>query len=98
MRFRRWIQQLKHETETDWEGAAIPEQSLERPWAADAATLSMLDREESPAVLAGRLEGCQQERNALRAQVRQLLDQRDVLVMMLQQVMAERDAARAERG
>ncbi|HJY45639.1 MAG TPA: hypothetical protein VJ301_13535 [Propionibacteriaceae bacterium] len=54
--------------------------------------------DDNPAVLAGRLEGVQQERDALRARVRQLLDQREVWVQLLQRVMAERDAARAERG
>ena len=52
-----------------------------------------------PAVLAGRLEAVRQERDALRARVAQLLDERAGWVRLLERVMAERDAAReGERG
>ena len=52
-----------------------------------------------PVVLAGRLEAVRQERDALRARVAQLLDERAGWVRLLERVMAERDAAReGERG
>jgi len=47
------------------------------------------DSIESLGTLRGRLEGCVLERDALRQQVLQLLDQRDSLVKLLNQAMED---------
>jgi hypothetical protein len=46
--------------------------------------LAQFESVESLGTLRGRLEGCMQERDALRAQVNELMDQRETLVKMLQ--------------
>ena len=77
-----------------WWGSADPEadgppMSPEELW----ETIELhQDVDESVATLQGRLQGVRQERDALRARVRQLLDQRDLLVALLQRVSADRAA------
>jgi hypothetical protein len=54
---------------------------------ADVRPFETFDSVESLGTLRGRLEGCLLERDTLRAQVSELLDQREALVRMLQQAM-----------
>jgi hypothetical protein len=88
--------------EPEDEGPPIGEQSLTRrdddpgeAWSASveeyAAIVQGDEVDEQPAVLKGRLQAIEQDRNDLRAWVHRLLDERAIWVQMLKQVMAERD-------
>jgi hypothetical protein len=83
-----WFRSLREEDEPEdppWRGAwALPPR---HPW---------LD--EFPALLVGRLEAIQLERDDLRREVDRLLMQRTCWIQMLESTMAERDRWRARAG
>lgn len=65
----------------------------------NAEDLSMaIAQLEGSAVLAGRLEGCQRERNELRLRVRHLLDERGAWVDIVQHLMTQLDEVRRKCG
>ena len=74
------------------EGDVIPKQELWRPFREAGWDYEPKD---SPSVLTARLEFVRRDRDALRNQIVELMDQRDILVKLWQITVEERDAARA---